>query len=112
MWPTEAESITCSGEASPSLQYVCVWVLPRHQRGASCGGASVHAEVSGVCHVAADSEADTLYLVRKLLAYVPQNNMEDPPYRPTRLAWSGVSRSRIRRFVRSLSSRRSNRKRR
>ncbi len=48
------------------------------------GGASVHAEVSGVCHVAADSEADTLYLVRKLLGYVPQNNMEDPPYKPTR----------------------------
>ncbi len=44
------------------------------------GGASVHAEKSGVCHVAADSEADTLYLVRKLLSYLPQNNMEDPPF--------------------------------
>jgi propionyl-CoA carboxylase beta chain len=44
------------------------------------GGADVHAETSGVCHVAADSEADTLYLIRKLLTYVPQNNMEDPPY--------------------------------
>ena len=42
------------------------------------GGATVHAEVSGVCHVAADSEADTLYLIRKLLSYLPQNNMEDP----------------------------------
>jgi propionyl-CoA carboxylase beta chain len=41
------------------------------------GGASVHAEKSGVCHVAADSEADTLYLVRKLLSFIPQNNMED-----------------------------------
>ncbi|MDQ2691586.1 MAG: acyl-CoA carboxylase subunit beta [Chloroflexota bacterium] len=46
------------------------------------GGASVHSEKSGVCHVAADSEADTLYLIRKLLAYLPQNNMEDPPFMP------------------------------
>ena len=44
------------------------------------GGASVHSEISGVCHMAADSEADTLYLIRKLLGYLPQNNMEDPPY--------------------------------
>ncbi|MDP1713525.1 MAG: acyl-CoA carboxylase subunit beta [Anaerolineales bacterium] len=46
------------------------------------GGASVHSEKSGVCHVAADSEADTLYLIRKLLAYLPQNNMEDTPFVP------------------------------
>ena len=44
------------------------------------GGASVHSEKSGVCHVAADSEADTLYLIRKLLGYLPQNNMEDAPF--------------------------------
>ena len=44
------------------------------------GGAGVHSEKSGVCHVAADSEADTLYLIRKLLEYLPQNNMEDPPF--------------------------------
>ncbi len=43
------------------------------------GGASVHAEKSGVCHIAADSEADTLYLIRKLFSYIPSNNMEDPP---------------------------------
>src|SRR5574341_150607 len=46
------------------------------------GGASVHAEVSGVCHMSADSEADALYLIRKLLSYLPQNNMEDPPFVP------------------------------
>ena len=44
------------------------------------GGASVHSEKSGVCHVAAESEADTLYLIRKLLGYLPQNNMEDAPF--------------------------------
>jgi acetyl-CoA carboxylase carboxyltransferase component len=46
------------------------------------GGAGVHSETSGVCHVATDSEADTLYLIRKLLTYLPQNNMEDPPFIP------------------------------
>jgi acetyl-CoA carboxylase carboxyltransferase component len=46
------------------------------------GGAAVHAEKSGVCHVAAESEADTLYLIRKLLSYLPQNNLEDPPFLP------------------------------
>jgi acetyl-CoA carboxylase carboxyltransferase component len=46
------------------------------------GGAAVHAEKSGVCHVVAESEADTLYLIRKLLSYFPQNNLEDPPFLP------------------------------
>lgn len=47
------------------------------------GGADIHAEESGVCHVAADTEANTLFLVRQLLSYLPQNNMEDPPYVPS-----------------------------
>jgi hypothetical protein len=33
-----------------------------------------------VCHMAAESEADALYMVRKLLSFMPQNNMEDPPF--------------------------------
>jgi acetyl-CoA carboxylase carboxyltransferase component len=44
------------------------------------GGADVHAEKSGVCHVVAESEADGMYLIRKLLGYLPQNNLEDPPF--------------------------------
>jgi acetyl-CoA carboxylase carboxyltransferase component len=47
------------------------------------GGADVHAELSGVCHLAADSEADALYQAQRLLSYIPQNNMEDPPYVPS-----------------------------
>ncbi len=47
------------------------------------GGAGIHAEKSGVCHVAAESEEDAFFLIRKLLGYLPQNNMEDPPYLPT-----------------------------
>jgi len=44
------------------------------------GGASVHSAVSGVCHYVAENEADCLFLIRKLLGYIPQNNMEDPPF--------------------------------
>lgn len=46
------------------------------------GGADVHAEISGVAHLSASSEASALLLVRNLLAYLPQNNMEDPPFVP------------------------------
>ncbi len=44
------------------------------------GGADVHSEKSGVCHVSAENEADALFLIRKLLSYLPQNNLEDPPF--------------------------------
>ena len=46
------------------------------------GGADVHSEMSGVCHMAVDNETDALFLVRKLLGYLPSNNMEDPPSIP------------------------------
>jgi propionyl-CoA carboxylase beta chain len=49
----------------------------------SLGGADVHASTSGVCHYVAESEADCLYMIRLMLSYLPQNNMEDPPYVPT-----------------------------
>ena len=47
------------------------------------GGASVHGSVSGVCHFVADDETQSLTLVRELLSYLPQNNMEDPPPHPS-----------------------------
>jgi acetyl-CoA carboxylase carboxyltransferase component len=47
------------------------------------GGAMTHNANSGVSHVAAESEADCLLLIRELLTYLPQNNLEDPPYEPT-----------------------------
>jgi acetyl-CoA carboxylase carboxyltransferase component len=43
------------------------------------GGALTHASVSGVAHFAADGEEDGIFLVQKLLSYVPSNNLEDPP---------------------------------
>ena len=42
------------------------------------GGASVHTTKSGVAHFAADTEEEGIQLIRKLLSYLPQNNMEDP----------------------------------
>jgi len=47
------------------------------------GGAMTHASKSGVAHFAAESEEHCLSLVRQLLGYIPQNNLEDPPFIPT-----------------------------
>ncbi|PIE91385.1 MAG: methylmalonyl-CoA carboxyltransferase [Acidobacteria bacterium] len=42
------------------------------------GGASVHSSKSGVAHFAVDDEEEGIALIRKLLTYLPQNNMEEP----------------------------------
>jgi propionyl-CoA carboxylase beta chain len=47
------------------------------------GGAMVHNTKSGVAHFAAEDEEDCIFLTKKLLSFVPQNNMEDPPFVPT-----------------------------
>jgi acetyl-CoA carboxylase carboxyltransferase component len=47
------------------------------------GGAMTHSAISGVSHMAAESEADCLYLMREMLSFLPSNNMEDPPFRPS-----------------------------
>jgi acetyl-CoA carboxylase carboxyltransferase component len=43
------------------------------------GGATVHATKSGVAHFRADDENEGIMLIRKLIEYLPQNNLEDPP---------------------------------
>lgn len=43
------------------------------------GGASVHTTKNGVAHLAADSGEEAVFLLRQLLSYLPQNNMEKPP---------------------------------
>ena len=43
------------------------------------GGASVHSTLSGNAHFTASSEPEVLDQVRRLLSYLPQNNVEDPP---------------------------------
>ncbi|TDA28179.1 MAG: methylmalonyl-CoA carboxyltransferase [Archaeoglobi archaeon] len=43
------------------------------------GGWEAHAMKSGNCHLVAENDEDAMRLVRKLLSYLPLNNMEDPP---------------------------------
>jgi propionyl-CoA carboxylase beta chain len=43
------------------------------------GGARAHNTKSGVAHLMARDDRDCLRLVRDLLSFLPQNNMEDPP---------------------------------
>jgi acetyl-CoA carboxylase carboxyltransferase component len=44
------------------------------------GGADAHNRVSGVAHFAAADEDEALAITRRLLAYLPSNNVENPPY--------------------------------
>jgi acetyl-CoA/propionyl-CoA carboxylase carboxyl transferase subunit len=43
------------------------------------GGADVHAGVSGVSHFTAGSDREAVALARRILGYLPLNNLEDPP---------------------------------
>ena len=43
------------------------------------GGAETHNAISGVAHFAAEDEEHTMALIRELLSFIPDNNMEDPP---------------------------------
>src|SRR5262249_51598268 len=46
------------------------------------GGADAHMTHSGVIHFIADNDQDALYLCRRLLSFLPANNLEDPPRLP------------------------------
>ena len=47
------------------------------------GGASVHTTKSGVAHFSVVSEEDGFSLIRNLLSFLPQNNLEETPLRKT-----------------------------
>jgi acetyl-CoA carboxylase carboxyltransferase component len=47
------------------------------------GGATTHATKSGVAHLAASDEGESLDMARRILSFLPQNNLEDPPVRET-----------------------------
>ncbi|HVL88572.1 MAG TPA: acyl-CoA carboxylase subunit beta [Candidatus Thermoplasmatota archaeon] len=47
------------------------------------GGAAAHNTKSGVAHIASGSEEELLETLRRLLSYLPQNNLDDPPRLPT-----------------------------
>ncbi len=48
------------------------------------GGAQTHATRSGVAHFAPESEEECLQQIRRLLSFLPYNNMEDPPRQAAR----------------------------
>lgn len=43
------------------------------------GGAAVHSTRSGQAHFTAQTEEECLTMIKKLLSYLPSNNLEDPP---------------------------------
>jgi propionyl-CoA carboxylase beta chain len=47
------------------------------------GGASAHASKSGVCHLTSADDKACIAQVRELLSFLPSNNQEDPPVRPS-----------------------------
>ena len=51
------------------------------------GGAMTHNSRSGIAHFLASNDEECLLLVRELLSFLPSNNMEDPPIRPTSDPW-------------------------
>lgn len=46
------------------------------------GGASVHSSKSGVSQFQVQTEEDGLKLIRQLLSFIPQNNLEEAPLQP------------------------------
>lgn len=47
------------------------------------GGADTHERRSGVAHFAAATEQDAIDDVRRVLSFIPSNNLDDPPFEPT-----------------------------
>lgn len=44
------------------------------------GGSKIHAEKSGVAHFTAASDEECIAQIRKLLSFLPQNNLEEAPF--------------------------------
>ena len=47
------------------------------------GGADIHGTTSGISHFTLDNEPECLQLVRELIGFLPLNNLDEPPQRPT-----------------------------
>jgi propionyl-CoA carboxylase beta chain len=47
------------------------------------GGAVTHSTISGVSDFAVNDDYECLSLIREMLSFIPSNNLEDPPVRPT-----------------------------
>ncbi|BDD01622.1 acyl-CoA carboxylase subunit beta [Persicobacter psychrovividus] len=44
------------------------------------GGARMHSSKSGVAHFVAENDEEGIMLIRKMLSYMPSNNLEEPPH--------------------------------
>src|SRR5690606_7761147 len=47
------------------------------------GSAAAHASISGNIHFVADDDRHAFAIARKLLSFLPSNNIMDPPHKPT-----------------------------
>jgi propionyl-CoA carboxylase beta chain len=57
------------------------------------GGAMTHNSTSGIAHFISHTDEECLLLIRELLSFLPQNNLEDPPRRATSDPWDRVEES-------------------
>src|SRR5947199_6179476 len=57
------------------------------------GGAMNHNSTSGVAHFIAHNDEECLLLLRELFSFIPSNNLEDPPVRPSSDPWDRVEES-------------------
>jgi methylmalonyl-CoA carboxyltransferase large subunit len=51
--------------------------------GEALGGPDAHMAHSGVIHFIADNDQEAIHLCRRLLSFLPSNNLEDPPRLPS-----------------------------
>ncbi|MBT4411104.1 MAG: acyl-CoA carboxylase subunit beta, partial [Bacteroidetes bacterium] len=47
------------------------------------GGAMTHNADSGVAHFAAQDDEQSMMMIRDLISFIPSNNLEDPPFKPS-----------------------------
>jgi propionyl-CoA carboxylase beta chain len=47
------------------------------------GGSDIHTGRSGVAHFSGDNDIDCILKMRELISFLPNNNMEEPPFVPT-----------------------------
>jgi propionyl-CoA carboxylase beta chain len=57
------------------------------------GGAVTHNSTSGVAHFIAHNDEECLLLLRELFSFIPSNNLDEPPRRPTNDPWDRVEES-------------------
>ena len=57
------------------------------------GGAMTHNSTSGVAHFIAHNDEECLVLLRELFSFIPSNNLDEPPRRPTNDPWDRVEES-------------------